>query len=362
MSSILLTGFPGFLGTRLLPQLLRARPEDTAVCIVQPEYMDLARRRALELVGSEPSLDGRIRLREGDISLPGLGLGAPDRLIRATEEVFHLAAVYDLSVGRELATRVNVDGTVHLLDFAEGCPSLRRIHYVSTCYVSGRHPGVFRESDLDVGQAFNNHYEETKYLAEVEVQSRMGDGLPVTIYRPSVVVGDSQTGSTQKYDGPYFVIQLLLRQPSLALLPLVGDPHSVRFNTVPRDFVVDAITHLAGVPHSVGKVYHLADPSPPTVDQILTALTSATGRKAIRIPLPHRLARWSTAHVPGVFWLTRIPAEALAYFTHPTLYSTEETRLDLKGSGITPPNLMDYLDILVAFVKEHPEIGSEAMA
>jgi len=132
MSSILLTGFPGFLGTRLLPQLLLARPEDTAVCIVQPKYMDLARRRVLELVASEASLDGRIRLREGDISLPGLGLGAPDRLIRATEDVFHLAAVYDLSVGRELATRVNVDGTVHLLDFAERCPSLRRIHYVST--------------------------------------------------------------------------------------------------------------------------------------------------------------------------------------------------------------------------------------
>ena len=62
MSSILLTGFPGFLGTRLLPQLLHGRPEDTAVCVVQAEYMDLARKRVLELVASEPGLDGRIRL------------------------------------------------------------------------------------------------------------------------------------------------------------------------------------------------------------------------------------------------------------------------------------------------------------
>src|SRR6185295_13240080 len=106
---------------------------------------------------------------------------------------------------REVGMRVNVDGTRHVLDFAAAQPSLERLHYVSTCYVSGRYQGVFAESDLEKGQTFNNYYEETKYLAEVEVQRRMREGLPATIYRPSVVVGDSTSGATQKYDGPYFV-------------------------------------------------------------------------------------------------------------------------------------------------------------
>src|SRR5207247_6389267 len=136
-------------------------------------------------------------------------------------------AIYDLSVSRDAGMRVNVDGTRHVLDFAERCPSLQRFHYVSTCYVSGRHHGVFGEDDLDVGQRFNNFYEETKFLAEVEVRRR--SGLPVTIYRPSVVVGDSRTGETQKFDGPYFVIQWILRQPRVAFLPVVGRPSRYRF-------------------------------------------------------------------------------------------------------------------------------------
>ena len=109
--------------------------------------------------------------------------------------------------------RINVDGTRNVLDFAQEARNLRRLHYVSTCYVSGRTAGVFTEHDLEKGQSFNNYYEETKYLAEVEVQQRMRAGLPTTIYRPAIVVGDSRTGATQKYDGPYFVIRWLLRQP-----------------------------------------------------------------------------------------------------------------------------------------------------
>jgi thioester reductase-like protein len=83
-----------------------------------------------------------------------------------------------------------------------GLPDLRRLHYVSTCYVSGRWAGIFRETDLVKGQRFNNFYEETKYLAEVAVAAARDNGLPTTIYRPSVVGGDSTTGATQKYDGP----------------------------------------------------------------------------------------------------------------------------------------------------------------
>jgi len=361
MATVFFTGFPGFLGVELLPRVLARREGTTAVCIVQAKFMDLARRRADELARSRPETAGRIRLVEGDITRPDLGLAAPTELAGETVEIFHLAAVYDLSVRRDFAMKVNVDGTRNVLDFAARCSRLERLQYISTCYVSGRHPGTFLEDDLEKGQVFNNFYEETKYLAEREVRARMKAGLPATIYRPAIAVGDSITGATQKYDGPYFFIQWLLRNPlPVAIMPVVGDL-TAEVNVVPRDFVVSAIAHLAGMPAAKGKTYQLADPAPLRVSELLDAVGQATGRRLIKIPLSVGLAKWSIDHVPGVYQLMRIPSSSIDYFVHPTHYDTRNTVADLRGSGISCPPFTAYLDRLVAFVKSHPEIGSAAM-
>src|ERR1051325_3671368 len=268
MPTLLFTGYPGFLGSELLPRLLRRDRDANAVCIVQPKFAALATERMM----ASP-FASRIRLVEGDITQPKLGIREP---LHDVAEVYHLAAVYDLMVPRAAGMRVNVDGTRNVLDFAAASPSLRRVHYVSTCYVSGSYPGLFTEDDLEKGQTFNNFYEETKYLAEVEVRRRMRGGLPATIYRPAVVVGDSTTGATQKFDGPYFVIQWLLRQPRVAVLPVAGRPSRYRFNVVPRNFIGDAIEPRSAGADSAGKTYQLADPEPLTVDETIDAVASAT--------------------------------------------------------------------------------------
>jgi nucleoside-diphosphate-sugar epimerase len=350
--AIWFTGFPGFLGAELLPRLLARDPDAVARCLVQPKFAGLARER----VAAMPQLAGRIRIVEGDITSPILDETSD------VAEIYHLAAIYDLAVKRETAMRVNVTGTAHVLDFAERCPNLRRVHYVSTCYVSGRHAGLFRESDLEVGQSFNNYYEETKYLAEVDVQRRMRGGLPATIYRPAVVVGDSRTGATQKFDGPYFVIQWLLRQPRYAVLPVVGNPAKYTFNVVPRDFITNAIEYLSGREESRGKVYQLADPAPMTVDATINAVAAATGRKVLRIPLPLAVAKGALDYVPGVYRLMRIPSASVDYFSHPTTYDTTNAIADLRGSGLQIPRFADYLPRLVDFVRQHPEITGKAMA
>jgi len=345
MATVFFTGYPGFLGSELLPRVLERRPGATAICIVQPKFASLARERALPL-------GDRVRIVEGDIT-SAIDVDASD-----ITEIFHLAAVYDLSVSRDLGMRVNVDGTRNVLDFAERQPRLERVHYVSTCYVSGQHPGVFRESDLDVGQRFNNFYEETKYLAEVEVQRRMAAGLPATIYRPSVVVGDSATGATQKFDGPYFVMQWILRQPRIAVLPTTGGTKRYRFNVVPRDFIVRAIDVLSAKAESRGKVYQLADPDPMTIDETIATIAAATEHRVLRVPLTRSIAKAALQYVPGVYRLMRIPPAAVDYFNHPTSYDTTNARADL---GIAVPRLRDYIGNLVKFAREHPEIGSGAM-
>ena len=359
---VFFTGFPGFLGSALLPRVLERETNAEAMCLVQSRYAGVARTRAAQLEREHPTLAGRIRIVEGDITVADLGLGDDVDWRDRVAEIFHLAAIYDLSVGRDVAVRVNVDGTRHVLALAQRCGSLRRFQYVSTCYVSGRYDGRFTEQMLEAGQAFNNFYEQTKYHAEVEVQGAMRAGLPATIYRPAVVVGDSTTGATQKYDGPYFVLQWLLRQPRLALMPVVGDATRTRFNVVPRDFVDSAIAYLSGQPRSVGKVYQLADPVPATVDELLDVMGRATGRKLVRIPLPRSLAKWTISRVPGVYSLMRIPADAIDYFVLPTTFDTTNATRDLAGSGISCPPFSAYVGRLVEFMRKHPEVGAAPMA
>ena len=365
MPTILLTGFPGFLGSELLPRILRRHlrgpAKVTADCLVQAKFRPAAEARVAEIERAEPDLAGRIRLVEGDITRPDLGLAAPAALAKETIEIYHLAAVYDLAVRRDLAVRVNVDGTRNTLDFAAKCPALKRFQYVSTCYVSGLTPGIFREQDLERGQSFNNYYEETKYLAEVEVRRRAQEGLPVTVYRPSIVVGDSRTGATQKFDGPYFILQWILRQRRVAIVPVVGDPARTCVNLTPRDFVVDALAYLSGIERSAGKTYQLCDPQPLTVAEILKAMGEVTRRTLALVPLPVPLAKLAIERVPGVYRLMRIPSQAIDYFVHPTHYACENTLADLAGSGVACPPFRSYLPRMVEFMRAHPEVGSAAM-
>lgn len=352
MATIFFTGFPGFLGSELLPRVL-SRTDDVALCLVQPKFRPLAEERARQLEAAHPALRNRIRLIDGDLTQALDHVPAED-----VREVYHLAAVYDLTVPRDLGMRVNVTGTTRVLDLAERAPKLDRLHYVSTCYVSGRHRGTFTEDDLEAGQQFNNFYEETKQLAEVEVRKRM-NRIPATVYRPAVVVGDSTTGATQKFDGPYFVMQWLLRQPRIAVLPVVGRPSRYTFNVVPCDFITAALTRLSALKTNAGVTYALADPNPLTVDQTIDAMAEATGRTVVRIPMTKALAKGALRYVPGMYRLMRIPPAAVDYFVHPTTYDTTHATRDL--GGLTPPALRSYAVRLVEFARAHPEIGSGAM-
>jgi thioester reductase-like protein len=356
--TILFTGYPGFIGTALLPRVLARHPDDEAVCVVQNRYRQYAQRRLAQL---PDDLARRVRVLTGDVTRPGLGLSTRELPPADLTEIWHLAAAYDLGVGAAMAREVNVEGTRHVLDLAGSAPHLRRLHHMSTCYVSGRYPGVFTEDDLVVAQTFNNHYESTKFLAEVAVRERMLAGLPATVYRPAVVVGDSRTGETQKYDGPYFLIRWLLRQPRVAVVPRVGDPRRIRFTMVPRDYLVEAVDRLSAMDSSLGRTYALADPDPPTVAGMLDILAAVTGQRIVQVPVPARLTsrvinRWR--------WLREFvgfPGEALTYFALPTTYDTTHAWRDLTAAGIHIPPFSSYAPAMVQFTRQHGEIPARPM-
>jgi nucleoside-diphosphate-sugar epimerase len=362
VSALLMTGFPGFLGSALLPRLLARREGTRAVCLVQPQHLRTARTRVRDLEAAHPHVAGRVELVEGDITAPGLGLDPAARTaLDDVTEVWHLAAVYDLTVDREVARRVNVDGTARVLDLCQALPDLRRLQHVSTCYVSGRFDGEFTEEMLDEGQSFLNHYEETKFEAELLVRKAMADGLPSTVYRPGIVVGDSRTGETQKYDGPYFLASFLRRQPPVAVVPAVGDADRVRISLVPRDFVIAAMDELSVLDGTAGRTFALTDPHPPTVRQLVDVFAGRLGKRVVWARLPLGLSRTVLGTVPGLERLLGIPAEGLDYFASGTTYSTANTVAALAGTGLACPPFASYADTLLDFMIAHPELGSAAM-
>jgi thioester reductase-like protein len=355
--TLFFTGFPGFIGLRLLPRLLELKPDARIACLVQEKFLGTAREGVAAIQTAHVHTKGRIDLVTGDITRPGLGLEAAvaSDLRQGVTECHHLAAVYDLAVSAELGHRINVLGTRHVLEFLGEAKRLARLHYVSTAFVSGTAQGIFRETDLDVGQGFKNHYERTKFEAEVEVAK---SGLPRTIYRPGIVVGDSRSGETGKFDGPYFILRFMERLPSPGVFTLPGGGRGTT-NVVPVDFVIEALARLSATPKSLGKTYHLTDPLPLSPAEIARLFAKILGKRFWYVPVPMGVAKVVFRPVRGLFGM---PVEALDYFDEPVLHDATAATRDLAELGVRCPRLADYAPTLVAFYrKERDRVRREAM-
>jgi nucleoside-diphosphate-sugar epimerase len=351
--TIFLTGFPGFIAERLVARL--AKEEIQFFLLVQPQFVQQAVETIKNISDSSGAPLENFAVIEGDITQPDLGMDPDDAAaVRyETTDVFHLAAIYDLAVERDLANRVNLEGTKSVNEFVRGLKLLKRYNYVSTCYVAGKRTGLILESELQHDKGFRNHYEETKYLAETEVE-RLKSELPVTIYRPSVVVGDSRTGETAKYDGIYYLINYLRKAPFLLRAINVGNS-KVRLNLVPVDFVVEAIARLSTDDQAVGKTIAIADRSPLTTGELFDAIAvEMTGRRSEFSPSP-RLVEWFLSK-PFSPPITGLPVAGVPYFFLEQTYDTSIADELLKPYKVTCPNFRDYVSNLLRFVDENPEI------
>jgi thioester reductase-like protein len=272
---------------------------------------------------------------------------------REATVVFHLAALYDLAVRQDIAMRVNIEGTRNVNGFARRLASLRRYHYVSTCYVAGRRTGRILESELRHAAGFRNHYEETKYLAELEVEALKAE-LPVTIHRPAVVCGDSRTGETAKYDGVYYLIHYLRMWPGALSLANIGNPE-VRLNVVPVDFVVEAMAALAADDSGVGATVQLADPAPLTTEELFDVLSrNLAGRESL-FTIPAPLVK-TTLSLPFNEKVTKLPRVGVPYFFLKQTYDTTLARTLLEPHGVRCPRFPDYVSALLDFVEHHPKL------
>ena len=351
-ATVFLTGFPGFIATRLLRRLAAERCN--FLLLVQPAFFELAKVEIERIAAETGKPDSDFVVLPGDITSPDLGL-SPNDLEHARAKstiVFHLAALYDLAVEREPAMRVNVEGTRNVNKFVSSIANLQQYHYVSTCYVAGKRTGVILETELQHNAGFRNYYEETKHLAESEVQA-LKSSLPVTIHRPSVVCGDSKTGETVKYDGIYYLIRYLLKWPAILSAFNIGSDR-VTLNLVPVDFVVESMAVLARDSRAIGKTLQLADPNPLTTRQLFDSIASAIDGHPSRLTLPSSMVEKSlmTALSPKI---TDLPHSAVPYFFHNQSYDTTQSTALLKSHGVRCPPFESYVNAIVEFVASHPE-------
>ena len=350
MATHLLTGFPGFIGRRLAAALLERESEARIVALVEARMIEPARAAAAEIGGE------RIEVIAGDISERRLGLGDGDygRLVAEVAVVHHLAAIYDLAVPAEIAQRVNVEGTGNVLDLCRDAEGLTRLNYVSTAYVAGDRTGVAYEHELNLGQGFKNHYEATKFQAEVWVRE-LGDRIPTTIYRPAIVVGDSRTGQTQKFDGPYYVLRFvaasLARRMPIANIGRGATP----FNVVPVDFIIDSMIELAGLEQAIGETVHLCDPEPLSSAEMVSVLADLyAGRKpSYRLPPRGVAAALRLGPVRDLYGGT--PPESVRYLNHPVRYDTRRATELLAASGLRCPRFGEYAPAMVDFFRSHED-------
>ena len=309
MKEIIFTGFPGFIASQLIRKSVAEDIEVSA--IILPAERIKAEKEAARI---QEEMNCRpIRLIEGDITKQGLGLSIEDKEYLMDRKIvfWHLAAIYDLAVPRELAWKVNVEGTRNVNQFVSELPHLERYMYFSTAYVAGAREGVLYENELIRPEKFKNFYEETKYEAEVLVEE-MKKKIPLTIIRPGIVRGHSETGETIKFDGPYFFLNMIDRIKALPFIPYVGRSKAF-INVVPIDYILGTAIYLSKLQQAEGETIHLTDPNPHPVEEVYRSMVYHLTGKTPKGRLPHTLAKTSLSAAP-VRKMLGVEAETLDYF------------------------------------------------
>lgn len=356
------TGGTGFIGKRLVARLL-ARPGSVVHLLIRDceqetfptllDYWQVDAKRVMPLVG--------------DLTEPLLGIDAKaaHKLKGKVEHFFHLAAIYDLSASAEVQQHANVDGTRNTVRFAESIAA-KHFHLVSSIAAAGMFEGIFREDMFDEAENLDNPYFRTKHDSEGIVRRECS--IPWRIFRPGIVVGDSRTGEMDKIDGPYYFFKLIQKMRKLvpSWMPMIGIEGG-RINVVPVDFVVAAMDHIAHAKGEDGRCFHLTDPTPMRVGDLLNTIARAAHAPQMTMRVNAALFSFIPRHMrKALLALTPVkrirnaimkdlglPDSVFDFINYPTRFDCRETRRVLASTNISVPPLESYAWCLWDYWERH---------
>jgi len=347
---VLITGLPNYVAVRLLACILEREPGTTVSALVRPEHIERTQQFLTDVITDH----NRVTLHVCDVVLPDLGLGAGERnlLLAQVTDVYHLASLYHLGVAKRRIEEVNIRGTRNMLRFAGLMPQLRCFNHHSTAFVCGDRSGVVLEEELEQGQRFRNTFERTKFTAELEVRRSMRD-IPAVVYRPSLVLGDATTGVIDRFDGPNFLIQLLVTNPRR--LPSPSPPMlAAPFNVVPVNFVADAMYHIGLDPTAAGRTFQIVDPNPLSYGEAMRVVGEhvhqSTGRRGSTVVAPP--SRW---RFPAIERYTRPRRALLHELDSWVFFNSINTAEVLRDTGVYCPPFSSYAGALVDHVHRRHE-------
>jgi NAD(P)-dependent dehydrogenase (short-subunit alcohol dehydrogenase family) len=345
------TGGSGFIGKRLIRALL-ARPDARIFVLLRNPSSD----RVAELFRFWGADATRVTPIKGDVTKRGLDIeaGQLEQIVGKIDHFFHLAAIYDLEADPEAEMRTNIEGTRNAVALAAAIGA-KRFHHMSSIAAAGLYQGVFREDMFEEATNLEHPYFTSKHESEKLVRNECR--IPWRIYRPGLVIGDSRTGEMDKVDGPYYFFKLIQKMRKLlpSWLPSIGIEGG-RINLVPVDFVVAALVHLAHVEGEDGRCFHLTDPHPLRVGDILNVFARAAHAPDMTIRLNAALLRLIP---PGIMTTlmtltpTRrirkavmkdlgLPQDIFTFVNYPTRFDNREAARLLEPAGIRAPPLEDY--------------------
>jgi thioester reductase-like protein len=367
------TGASGFLGRELLVRLLKKG--DSVLITTRKkggESPEEARRRMEAIVAeTEPDTPfGSAEVIFADVSEPELGLDrALVRRLETSDQPVHLvhgAAEVRFDLPWDVMQKQNVQGTEHVLALARRLSDrgkLARLDYVSTAYVAGDRTGLCQEAEIDLGQGSRNDYERSKLAAEVAVDKAAKGGLPITVHRPSIIVGDSRTGRASSFKVLYWPLKLYARGRWRTVFGRPDCPMDV----VPVDFVADAMMVLMHEPKALGRRFHLAagPDRQSTIGELVKIAEKQFGRGSVRYIDPDLYLKYLRPIVRPFIKLAR-PDVAdkgkvfLPYLKSNPTFDVTEANAFLSPAKIAPPKLSDYFGTIMRYA-EDTDFGRKAV-
>lgn len=364
MTCVLITGATGAVGSALVPLFLRDDATSIRLVIRARDTAHLQERLTslFHFWGvSAESISRRITAVAGDVTQPQLGLANDDyqRLCQEVTHIVHSAGNVKLNQPIDDARRSAVESAHHVVTMARQCTSFRKLEFVSTVGVAGRTSGLIPEQPLTHRREFHNTYEQAKAEAEAFLLKQIGEGLPATIHRPSMVVGDSRSGAVIHFQVFYFLAEFFIGRNTWGLVPATGE---VRLDIIPSDYVARAIHLSSQRPDAVGHVFHLC--SGPVHSQPIADLTEELRRlfqsHGDRLPRLRRIApRWLRRMLPVLRPIVPRKTQRLLqslpffldYLEEEQLFDNTQTQSYFSPLGLQVPSVRDYLPQLIDYYR-----------